>query len=161
MTVAGAVTVAAAQAAPQPGNAAAQAGGAADDTPPFAVEDFAYPNAAKILQAKGLELGRGDGHILLSDCGDANIVVRTKEAVHDGFKYCFKATAKKGYLTLKVPQVFSLDSEGTAFQATITSEEKKQNVSVEKDGWKPVGTGDQRPGASGKPAVLIELRVNQ
>ncbi|MFE7608256.1 hypothetical protein [Streptomyces celluloflavus] len=157
--LAGAATIAVAQAAPQPASAAAQHA-AAGDTPPSAVEDFEYPNAAKLLKEKGIKLGRGDGHILLSECTDANILVRTTSTSADNFKYCFKATGKNGYLTLEVPEVFSVDSKGPAFQATVTSEGQKKIVHVNEGGSKPVGIGDVDPGSSGKPAVLIELRVD-
>ncbi|MFE7313070.1 hypothetical protein ACFU7T_08160 [Streptomyces sp. NPDC057555] len=156
---AGVATIAAAQAAPQPVNTIAQQG-AADDTPPSAVEDFEYPNAAKLLKEKGIKLGRGDGHILLSECTGANILVRTTHTSADNYKYCFKATGKKGYLTLEVPEVFSVDSKGPAFQATVTSEGQKKTVHVAEGASKAVGVGDLDPGSSGKPAVLIELRVD-
>ncbi|WP_241779845.1 hypothetical protein [Streptomyces natalensis] len=157
--LAGAATIAAAQAAQPPVNAAAQQA-SAGDRPPSAVEDFAYPNAAKLLKEKGIKLVRGDGHIVLSECVDANILVRTTSTSADNFKYCFKATGKKGFLTLEVPEVFSVDSKGPAFQATVTSEGKKKTVHVNEGASKPVGTGDISPGSSGKPAVLVELRVN-
>ncbi|MFE0098841.1 hypothetical protein [Streptomyces sp. NPDC059009] len=164
MAVAGAATAAVAQPGSNPGSqpaqAAAQQGGTGSATPPSAVEDFAYPDAARLLKEKGITLKRGDGHIVLSDCADANILVRTTHTNDDGNKYCFKATGKKGYLSLEVPKVYSVDSEGPAFQATVTSEDGKKTVQVDKGGFQPVGTGDLSPGASGKPAVLVELRVN-
>ncbi|MGH4029183.1 hypothetical protein ACQB60_09645 [Actinomycetota bacterium Odt1-20B] len=171
MAVAGAATAAVAQPGSNPGSqpadaarsaesAAAQQAGTGAATPPPAVEDFAYPDAARLLKEKGITLKRGDGHIVLSDCADANILVRTTHTNDDGNKYCFKATGKKGYLSLEVPKVYSVDSEGPAFQATVTSEDGKKTVQVEKGGFQPVGTGDLSPGASGKPAVLVELRVN-
>ncbi|MEV7198281.1 hypothetical protein AB0N81_41835 [Streptomyces sp. NPDC093510] len=160
MAVAGAATAAVAQPGGQPAEAVAQQSGTRVTAPPSAVEDFAYPDAARLLEDKGITLKRGDGHIVLSDCADANILVRTTHTNDDGNKYCFKSTGKKGYLSLEVPKVYSVDSEGPAFQATVTSEDGKKTVQVEKGGFQPVGTGDLSPGASGKPAVLVELRVN-
>jgi hypothetical protein len=41
----------------------------ADGTPAYAVEDFNYPQADKILAEQGILLKRGDGHIVLAECG--------------------------------------------------------------------------------------------
>ncbi|MGO4463813.1 hypothetical protein AB4039_42145, partial [Streptomyces sp. M-16] len=43
-------------------------GSVADEGPGYAIEDFGYPNADKILAERGITLKRGDGHIVLADC---------------------------------------------------------------------------------------------
>ena len=83
---------------------------AAADTPPSAVEQFSYPGAAGILTSEGIQLKKGDGHILLATCDGTADQIRVY-AVADstvGRKgdYCFKATAASGWLTLELA-VFS------------------------------------------------------
>ncbi|MEU3923511.1 hypothetical protein AB0E79_36580, partial [Streptomyces sp. NPDC029004] len=76
--------------------AAAETGGTgeaatpvADEAPGYAVEDFNYPLADKILAEKNIVLKRGDGHITLADCasgaGLLEIMARDKAD-----KICFK-----------------------------------------------------------------------
>ena len=46
---------------------------------PSAVEDFSYPNAARILQDQKIALKRGDGHITLTGCDSAHdIMVKSR-----------------------------------------------------------------------------------
>ncbi|WP_327738994.1 hypothetical protein [Streptomyces nojiriensis] len=43
----------------------------AEGGPGYAIEDFGYPNADRILAEQKITLKRGDGHILLADCASA------------------------------------------------------------------------------------------
>jgi hypothetical protein len=43
----------------------------AEEGPGYAIEDYGYPNADKILADRGIRLKRGDGHITLADCASA------------------------------------------------------------------------------------------
>ncbi|MEV6957444.1 hypothetical protein, partial [Streptomyces sp. NPDC051183] len=65
---------------------------------PSAIEDFAYPDAAKIQAEQQIILKRGDGHITLTTCeGTPDITVKSRT----GQKlYCFDVNAPKGYVTL-------------------------------------------------------------
>ncbi|OKH98853.1 hypothetical protein A6A06_24845 [Streptomyces sp. CB02923] len=152
--VAGVCGLAAAQAAPQPA-------GAAGDTPPSAVEDFAYPGAETILREKGVQLVKGDGHILLTECAakDWKIKVEANKKF-DTVEYCFKVTAKKGNLTLQVPDVTGIWTENQVVRAKLTSDGKTKTVETPGGANQvtPVGVADV--GSGGKPAVLIELSVN-
>ncbi|WP_267245543.1 hypothetical protein [Streptomyces sp. PR69] len=151
VAISGAAAISSASAAPR--NApAAQAEG---EIPPFAVEDFNYPDADGILAEKGIKLHRGDGHILLADCdASANqIQVWTRHNKEEGM-YCFNATASTGYLTLEVPDVFAIQTSDHPVTAELTAEGKKETVAVAKDDFKGVGEG-----VGGAPTVLVELRV--
>ncbi|MEU8777157.1 hypothetical protein [Streptomyces sp. NPDC048606] len=134
---------------------------ASDEAPPFAVEDFAYPNAAKILSEKGIKLIRGDGRLLLADCNPAapQIKVRTVSDAATGRAgvYCFAASGKTGHLTLELPRVTSLETADHPISADLTAGEAKTTVEVPEDDFKPVGEGDLPSGA--KRSVLVELRV--
>ncbi|MFF3340808.1 hypothetical protein [Streptomyces flavidovirens] len=132
---------------------------AEEGAPPFAVEDFAYPRAADVLATKGIELKRGDGHILLAECDQAAdqirvLTVEDSAAGRDG-TYCFRATAKTGYLTLSLPRVFALEATSHPISADLTANGATTTVNVDKGGFEPVGEGN----VDGARSVLVELRV--
>jgi hypothetical protein len=128
---------------------------AADDVPPVAVEDFNYPGAAKILAEQGITLKRGDGRITLATCDAAatdQIEVWTRKS-GDG-KFCFRATATTGWLTLEIPEVYALATETRAVRAELSAEGQSQVVDVAKGEFKGVGEG-----VGDAPTILLELRV--
>ncbi|GGV32081.1 secreted protein [Kitasatospora herbaricolor] len=125
---------------------------------PYAVEDFAYPDAAKILQDTGATLTSGDGHITLAaDCSTAQIRISTRlpKTQPNGYRICFNATSSTGFLALSVPEVFGIETDDRALTASITTNGQTQTVNVAKDELKGVGEGVQ----GGSPTVLLELRV--
>ncbi|WP_053803585.1 hypothetical protein [Streptomyces rimosus] len=157
--VAGVASLAVAQAAPQPTSDTARA--AAGELPPFAVEDFSYPGAEKILNEKGLKLIKGDGHILLADCdGNPDFNVMAENKAHNPVNYCFKVTGKTGYLTLEIQKINSIwENAGHAARATIRTAGKTKTVDLKKNNITPLGQGDLSTGA--KEADLLELRVTE
>lgn len=127
---------------------------AADDLPPVAVEDFAYPNADRILAEKGLKLIKGNGHLLFTECdGSAGLIEVWTRQTADG-RYCFKPDGKGGFLTLEVPDVYALQTTDNAISADLTAEGETETVAVAKNQFKGVGEG-----VGDAPAVLVELRV--
>jgi hypothetical protein len=132
-----------------------------EEVPPFAVEDGAYPDAAKILTEKGIKLIKGDGHLLLADCNPAapQIKVRTvaDPATGRAGTYCFTATAKSGFLTLELPRVTSLETADHPISAGLTADGQKKTVEVPQDDFMPVGEGDIPSGA--KRSVLVDLHI--
>ncbi|MCZ4095982.1 MULTISPECIES: hypothetical protein [Streptomyces] len=127
--------------------------GAADTAPPSAVEDFQYPDAAKILQQRGIKLIKGDGHILLLDaCGTSAQQIKVWTGASE---ICFQANAKTGNLTLEVPDVIRLQTADHPISADLTAEGTTQTVDVAKGSAKSVGEGT----ADGAPSVLVALRV--
>ncbi|MCC3774088.1 hypothetical protein K6I33_002307 [Streptomyces sp. UNOB3_S3] len=126
----------------------------------YAVENFEYPNAAKILQERGIILRKGDGHIVLGDCKtDEDIVVNSTSVNNaDRGRYCFKVTGtgKTGYLTLEIPKVVTISAGDYAVRAKVTADSQTTTVDVPKNEMTSVGQGTTRPGG---PAVLVELRV--
>ncbi|MEU4209054.1 hypothetical protein AB0F13_03445 [Streptomyces sp. NPDC026206] len=133
-----------------------------DDAMSFAVENFAYPDAAKALKEHGVALRRGDGHIVLADCNVSRDIVvlssRTEEPNPDRGKFCFKVTGtgKTGYLSLEIPKVHHLSTGDFAIRASLTADGKTTDVSVDKNEDASVGQGTKAPGS---PTVLVELRV--
>ncbi|WP_260696926.1 hypothetical protein [Streptomyces sp. 130] len=130
-----------------------------DETPPSAIEDFAYPGADSILASKGIELKKGDGHILLAECDytvDQIRVSTVKDTTvgRDGL-YCFRATGATGYLTLTLPRVFALEAADHPISADLTANGQTQTIDVAEGGWKSVGEGT----VGGARSVLVEIRV--
>ncbi|MEV6161546.1 hypothetical protein AB0L71_06415 [Streptomyces sp. NPDC052052] len=132
---------------------------ASEEAPPYAVEDFSYPGAADILATKGIELKKGDGHILLADCDPAAEQIRVltveDETVGRAGTYCFQATGETGYITLSLPRVFALEAADHPFSADLTANGETTTVDVAQDGFKSVGEGT----AGGARSVLVEIRV--
>ncbi|MFG2204627.1 hypothetical protein [Kitasatospora sp. NPDC048715] len=132
---------------------------AADTTPadnsaaPPAVEDFSYPGAAAITKVKLL---RGDGHILLADCGKPNqIQIGTLAPGNPDNQICFTVTGTTGNLSLQLPDVFFIQtSGGRAVRAGLTVGTTTQTVDVPTNGFQGVGEG-----TGGDKAALVELTV--
>ncbi|MFF3517093.1 hypothetical protein [Streptomyces sp. NPDC002573] len=147
-------TLTAAHAAPgDPTPTASATATPADDTMPSAVEDFAYPDAPKIFQDTQILLKRGDGHILLTDCKSTYaIMVESRTAQK---QFCFSVHGKQGELTLELPDAYGIWTQDHPVEATVKSGDKETVVDAAKNDYKPIGEA----GASGKPSVLVELRV--
>ncbi|MDT0453796.1 hypothetical protein [Streptomyces hesseae] len=125
--------------------------------PPYTVETFEYPNAAKILKEQGIALHKGDGHILLADCKiSTDIQVFTRHNKEG--RYCFKVTGtgKTGYLSLEIPQAFNVTTGDYAVRASVTADGKTSIVDIPKNDVRAIGEGTNPPGS---PASLVELRV--
>lgn len=125
---------------------------------PSAVEDFSYPNAAQILQDKGIKLIRGDGHITLAECNDTAsqikvMTVKDAEVNRDGL-YCFQATGK-GFVTLELQRVFALETADRPISADLNSQGKSETVDLVKDDYKSVGEG----AVGGDRSTLVAIRV--
>ncbi|MFC7221454.1 hypothetical protein ACFQLX_25285 [Streptomyces polyrhachis] len=123
----------------------------------YAVEDFNYPGAAKVLADRGITLKRGDGHIILTDattigeCSDpSNIAVESRMGI-----FCFKANAASGYLTLELPDTFSLWTQDHPVKATLTADGQDAVVNAPANDLTPVGES----GDTGLRSVLVEIRV--
>ncbi|UAL71737.1 hypothetical protein K7396_30285 [Streptomyces angustmyceticus] len=120
---------------------------------PSAVEDFGYPDAARILKDQGISLKRGDGHIVLTGCDSAyNIMVKSRTGAKE---FCFSVRGTKGYLAMELADTFGMWTVGHPVQATITADGKETVVNAPKDDYKPLGES----GSSEKRSVLVELRV--
>ncbi|MFE1765381.1 hypothetical protein ACFW81_14355 [Streptomyces angustmyceticus] len=120
---------------------------------PSAVEDFGYPDAARILKEQGISLKRGDGHIVLTGCDSAyNIMVKSRTGAKE---FCFSVRGTKGYLAMELADTFGMWTVGHPVQATITADGKETVVNAPKDDYKPLGES----GSSEKRSVLVELRV--
>ncbi|MEV6165607.1 hypothetical protein AB0L71_27580 [Streptomyces sp. NPDC052052] len=150
-----------ASASPSPTTAAASAA-ADENTPPSAVEDFANPDAANVLATKYIEIIKGDGHILLTDCADtaphikAQVVLTpADQEAGEPNADCFQASAKTGYLTMEVPRVFAIETADHPASADLSANGTTQTVDGAKDTLESVGEGT----VGGARSVLMEIRV--
>lgn len=111
---------------------------AAEATPPFAVENFAYPQADKIFEEQGIILKRGDGHITLAECGPEGLLrVRMRE--HSDV--CFRITGNEGYLSLELPSVHLIRGTDYETHVSMTVEGEEKTYDINKNNWTSVGEG--------------------
>ena len=126
---------------------------AADDQQPSLVEDFAYPGADKILAERGIKLLKGDGHILLAECvTNATGQIALRSSQHSDL-ICFKVTGTTGWLSLEIPEVYSIKGDGHLGEATITTDEgaTTRKETIKKNEWTPINSGDG--------GTLLELKA--
>ncbi|OKI11667.1 hypothetical protein AMK13_03730 [Streptomyces sp. CB02056] len=117
----------------------------ADDTPPPAVEDFAYPEADRIFKERGIKLKSGDGHILLATCdsrpGLLEVNARgmsTTDPVGHG-RFCFQVTGATGRLSLELPSVYGAKGNDYAVRVDMQTGTEAKSFDVQKNKWTPVG----------------------
>ncbi|MCF3963568.1 hypothetical protein L1885_18290 [Streptomyces fuscigenes] len=140
------------------GAVSAHAGGAsvapaADDAPGYAVEDFNYPNADKILAEKHITLKRGDGHITLADCADGTGQLQFYSLKNN--EVCFDVKGQSGWLTLEVPSVYGVGSNDYTTQVDMTTGDDQQTFDVAKNTFVPIG---QSADPQGRDFTLVEIR---
>lgn len=129
----------------------------AEEAPGYAVEDFNYPGADKILAEQNIVLKRGDGHITLADCesgtGQLELLARDRAD-----KICFNTTGNEGWLTLEIPSVFSVrgNDYSTTVDMTVGTEEK--SYEIDKNSWTPVG---ESADPEGREHMLVEIRTSK
>ncbi|MFJ9952121.1 hypothetical protein [Kitasatospora sp. NPDC091207] len=139
-------------ASPTSAPASAAAASADPDLQPPAVEDFAYPGAAEILQERNIKIIRGNGFLLLADCNPAAQQIKVYTTNGDA---CFQATGPGGFLTMEIPRVFALEAADHPISANLTAAGATQNVTVAQGGYKSVGEGT----IGGSRSTLVELRI--
>ncbi|MDT0343492.1 hypothetical protein [Streptomyces litchfieldiae] len=127
---------------------------AADEAPGYAVEDFNYPRADEILAERGILLKRGDGHIVLTDCGPTGLLEVWARDQSD--RICFRVTGTEGYLSLELPAVYAIKGAAdTTTTANMTVEDEEKSFTVPADEWTPVGEPTDEP--EHRDHLLVEL----
>ncbi|MCX5078474.1 hypothetical protein OG321_39235 [Streptomyces sp. NBC_00424] len=128
----------------------------ADEGPGYAVEDFAYPYADKILAEKNIVLKRGDGHITLVDCAGGTGYLEVW--ARDKSKLCFQVTGNSGWLTLEVPSVHLIKGNNYATKVDMTVGTEEKSFDIAKNAWTSVGETAE---SEGRPHVLVEIRSSK
>ncbi|KQX53698.1 hypothetical protein ASE09_07620 [Streptomyces sp. Root66D1] len=128
----------------------------ADEAPGYAVEDFAYPDAAKILAERGIVLKRGDGHIVLATCGSEAGLLEVW--ARDLDKACFKVTGSSGYLSLDIPAVFAIKGNDYSTSVDMTVGAEQKSFDVTKNAWTSVG---EAADPEGRDHALVEITTQR
>ncbi|MFF1415934.1 hypothetical protein ACFVX6_40245 [Streptomyces sp. NPDC058289] len=137
----------------QPSHAAT--GPVADAGPGYAVEDYGYPNADKILAEKGILLKCGDGYIVLADCASEQNLLRF--LARDRADVCFKVTGEKGYLALELESVHGVrTSDVSTTHLEMTAENDRVTYDIPAKTWEGVGES-----ADGREHTLVEIRTTK
>ncbi|MFD8015924.1 hypothetical protein [Streptomyces sp. NPDC058955] len=129
----------------------------AEEGPGYAIEDYAYPNADKILAERGITLKRGDGHITLADCGSGSDLLEVRSRLHKNI-ICFKVTGTTGYLALELPKVYLIKGNSYATEVDLTVGTEETTVTVEKNTFTPVG---ETTDPEGRDFTLMEIRTSR
>ncbi|NEA51636.1 hypothetical protein [Streptomyces sp. SID10815] len=131
----------------------------AAEAPGYTVEDFNYPNADKVQQEKGIVLKRGDGHIVLAECGSESGLMDIWARYRNGDHICFRVTGNSGYLSLEIPAVYGIT--GAANQSadvTMTVDDETTHYNVPKGAITPVG---ENTDPDGRDHTLVEIRTSK
>ncbi|MEU9077016.1 trypsin-like serine protease [Kitasatospora sp. NPDC048538] len=119
----------------------------------MAVEDFSYPDAAKILAERKITLKAGDGHIVLADCGSAPSLVELYARAATPSRVCFKVTGQAGYLALQIPGIYDIKGDDHTIKATLNTAGQATTLDVPKNAWAGVGE------SLGDATTLLELNA--
>ncbi|MBG0851845.1 hypothetical protein I2W78_08300 [Streptomyces spinoverrucosus] len=128
----------------------------AGENPGYAVEDYNYPQADRILAEKNIVLKRGDGHITLVDCasgtGFLEVWARSKD------KICFQVSGNSGWLTMEIPSVYGVKGNDYATQVDMTVGTEEKSFDIAKNAWTAVGeSADEQ----GREHMLVEIRSSK
>lgn len=129
-------------------------GKTADMAMPSTVETFDYPDAAKILKEKNLKLKRGDGHIVLADCGSAPNLMQFIGRDQDDF--CFRTIGDNGYLSLEVPAVAGVQTTDHSAHINMTVDDKTKAYDIGKNDFRGIG---ETTDPEGRSHTLVEIRT--
>ncbi|MFE7467186.1 hypothetical protein ACFU6R_24225 [Streptomyces sp. NPDC057499] len=129
----------------------------AGESPGYAVEDFSYPGADKVLAERGIVLKRGDGHIMLAECSGDPAMLEVWSRL---FKktFCFKVTGDTGYLELEIPQVFTIKGNDYSTKVEMTSGDERKTFDIEKGNWTSVG---EITDPENREFALVEIRTSK
>ncbi|GAA2566301.1 MULTISPECIES: hypothetical protein [Streptomyces] len=129
----------------------------ADEGPGYAVEDFNYPGADRILEERGIVLKRGDGHITLADCASGTDLIQVM-ARRAGDPICFRTVGTSGWLTMEIPAVYLVRGNDYATQVDMTVGDEEKSFDIEKNTWTAVGeSADEQ----GREHLLVEIRTTK
>ncbi|WP_092526759.1 hypothetical protein [Amycolatopsis arida] len=140
---------------------------AASENPPHLVEDFSYPGAERILAERGVKLIKGNGQLLLVDCGPAGLI---EVLSNDVSKICFdyigpddatsvgssKDPDPVAWLTMEIPSVFLIKASDRSSRARLTTPEGTKTYYLESGKWNSVGEGADPDGG---PQALLRISV--
>ncbi|MEV6954230.1 hypothetical protein [Streptomyces sp. NPDC051183] len=125
----------------------------ADEGPGYAIEDFGYPHADKILAEKNIVLKRGDGHITLVDCASGTGFIEVW--ARDKSKICFQVTGNSGWLTMEIPSVHLIKGNDYVTKVDMTVGTEAKSFDITKNSWTSVG---ETVDPEGREHMLVNIR---
>ncbi|MFD7680041.1 hypothetical protein [Streptomyces sp. NPDC060187] len=129
---------------------------AAGEAPAYAVEDFNYPDAQRILTEQNIVLKKGDGHITLADCASGTGLLEVWAREKD--KICFQVIGKSGWLTLEIPSVYAVRGNDYTTEVDMTVGTEAKSFDIDQNAWTPVGeSADEQ----GREHLLVEIRSSK
>ncbi|MYR96032.1 MULTISPECIES: hypothetical protein [unclassified Streptomyces] len=128
----------------------------ADEDPGYAIEDFSYPNADKVLAEQKIKLKKGDGRILLAQCDTVSGLLEVYSRVNE--KICFSVAGDSGYLSLEIPAVFGVKGNDYNAQVDMAVGDEEKTYAVTKNKWTAVG---ESADAQGRDFMLLEIRASK
>ncbi|WP_128375357.1 hypothetical protein [Streptomyces cavernae] len=129
----------------------------ADDAPGYAVENFDYPGADKILAEQSIVLKRGDGHITLADCASGTGLIQIM-ARKQSETVCFRVVGNSGWLTMEIPAVYAVKGNDYETQVDMTVGTEEKSFDIDKNTWTAVGeSADEQ----GREHMLVEIRTSK
>lgn len=127
--------------------------------PSHAVEDFEYPQADRIFRERGIKLKRGDGHIVLAECGSrpdlVEVRARDMEEKEGNKRFCFRVTGKTGYLSLELPSVHLAKGNDYTVHVNMVTGDEGKSWDLKKNAWTAVGESS----AAGKDREFTLLEI--
>lgn len=138
----------------------------ADEPPPFAIEDFNYPQAAQIQAERGFLLKRGDGHIVLlatcpADTTDPDLL-RLAARGQPGTGYvCFHVSGNTGHLTVEMPSVYGVRTGNFDSEVVLTPDDGATTTTYDVPPNSYAGVGETDPEGTGGEYMLLEITVTR
>ncbi|MFE2551951.1 hypothetical protein ACFXGI_25855 [Streptomyces sp. NPDC059355] len=100
---------------------------------PCTVEEFGFPDAETILKKDEIPLEKGNGNVLLTECGFKDIPLEVSGGQNEGNRFCFEVKGKPGYPTQELPGVYGVYSvKGVDRKVPVdTGPRKREHTLVE------------------------------
>ncbi|MFF3005559.1 FG-GAP-like repeat-containing protein [Kitasatospora sp. NPDC057940] len=122
-------------------------------TAPFTVEDYSYPGADRILADSGIRLKSGNGNITLTTCSSGAGLLRIMARTRDDI--CFRMTGAVGRLSLEVPRVHGIQSDGVRdVSVSMSVDGATTSFKVDKNLWTAVG---EAADPQSRPHTLLDI----
>lgn len=137
---------------------------AAAETPSHIVEDYSYPGAEQILAERGITLLKGDGDILLAECGPSGLIqVRSAEKGLICFEVVGQTAASTqsvptldAWITMSIPSVYVIRGDENDAEVDLTANNETTTYDLVPNEWTPVGEGAEPENG---PATLLTIRI--
>lgn len=138
----------------------------ADEAPPFAIEDFAYPQAAQIEAERGFLLKRGDGHIVLlaecpADTTDPDLLRLAARGQPGSGYVCFHVSGNTGHLTLELPSVYGVRTGNFTSEVVLSLDDGATTETYDVPANTYAGVGETDPTVPAGEYTLLEITVSR